>query len=197
MTKILHITASIRGDQSVSRQLSTELATGLAAKHGANITVRNLAANDLPYIDEARFAANLTSPAERSPEQQKLATIGDELIAELQAADIIVMGVPMYNFAMPGTVKNWADLVARAGTTFRYTPDGSEGLLKGKQAYLAVATGGAPVGGPADFLTPWLKQFLGFLGIPVTDMVYADGIMGEGGEAKVKAAREEVAKIIA
>ncbi|TNE59904.1 MAG: FMN-dependent NADH-azoreductase, partial [Sphingomonadales bacterium] len=98
MSKLLHITASIRGAESVSRGLSSRLAQGIAERQGAQIISRDLAANDLPLISEARFAANLTAPADRTEAQQELAAIADELIAELQAADTIVLGVPIYNF---------------------------------------------------------------------------------------------------
>ncbi|QIG55070.1 FMN-dependent NADH-azoreductase [Altererythrobacter sp. BO-6] len=197
MSKILHITASIRADESVSRDLSTRLVRSLAARDGAEVITRNLSANDLPFVSAERFGANLTPAAERTPEQQQLAAIADELIAELQAADTIVLGVPIYNFGVPATVKAWADLVARAGTTFAYTAEGPKGLLTGKKAYLAIASGGTPVGSDFDFMTPWLKFFLGFLGIEVVAHVAADGIMGEGGEEKIEAAKDAAFKLAA
>lgn len=197
MTHILHITASIRGaDQSVSRSLSGKLVEGLA-RDGATVTTRDLAANDLPFITIERFGANLTPEADRSEEQHALAAIGNELIAELQAADTIVFGVPIYNFGAPSTLKAWADLVARAGTTFRYTANGPEGLLAGKKAYIAIASGGTTVGSEIDFLSPWLTFFLGFLGIKDVEIVAADGIMGEGGEEKIAAAHAAVGRLIA
>jgi FMN-dependent NADH-azoreductase len=192
MSNILHITASIRGnEESVSRSLSKTLVEGLAARSGATVASRDLAANDLPFIDAARFAANLTPHADRSEERHDLAAIGDTLIAELEAADTIVFGVPVYNFSVPATVKAWADLVARAGTTFRYTANGPEGLLTGKKAYIAIASGGMPVGSPVDFMTPWLTHFLGFLGITDVEIIAADAIMGAGGEEKIAAARQQ------
>lgn len=197
MTHILHITASIRGhEQSVSRSLSGKLVDGLA-KDGDTVTTRDLAANDLPFITIERFGANLTPEADRSEEQRKLAAIGDELIAELQAADTIVLGVPIYNYGAPSTLKAWADLVARAGTTFRYTANGPEGLLTGKKAYIAIASGGTAVGSEIDFMSPWLTHFLGFLGIKDVEIVAADGIMGEGGEEKIAAAHAKVEAIAA
>lgn len=197
MTHILHITASIRGaDQSVSRSLSGKLVEGLA-RDGATVTTRDLAANDLPFITIERFGANLTPEADRTEEQHALAAIGNELIAELQAADTIVFGVPIYNFGAPSTLKAWADLVARAGTTFRYTANGPEGLLTGKKAYIAIASGGTTVGSEIDFLSPWLTFFLGFLGIKDVEIVAADGIMGEGGEEKIAAAHTAVGRLIA
>ena len=197
MSNILHITASIRSnDESVSRNLSQILVEGLASE-GDTIVTRDLARNDIPFVDAERFAANLTPYAEREPEHHDLAAIADTLIEELQDADTIVLGVPIYNFSVPATVKAWADLVARAGTTFEYTPNGPKGKLTGKKAYIAVASGGTPVGSDFDFMTPWLKFFLGFLGISDVEMVYADGIMGEGGEEKIVEAREHAEKLAA
>ena len=134
MSTILHITASIRDGESVSRSLGTKLVENLAAKQDAEVVTRDLAKNEIPFIDAERFAANLAPYADRSPEQHELAKVADELIEELKAADTIVFSVPVYNFAVPATVKAWADLVARAGTTFRYTENGAEGLLTGKKA---------------------------------------------------------------
>lgn len=198
MTNILYITASIRSDaDSISRGLGQRLVEGLAAKSGASVKHRDLAANDIPYVSAERFAANLTPVADRTPEQAELAAYADALIAELQAADTIVIAAPVYNFGPPATLKAWADLVARDGTTFRYTATGPEGLLTGKRAYLAVASGGTPVGSDMDFMTRWLTFFLGFIGITDVEMVAADGIMGEGGEAKITAAQEAAERIAA
>ncbi|MCA0902523.1 FMN-dependent NADH-azoreductase [Qipengyuania aquimaris] len=197
MSTILHITASIRDGESVSRSLGTKLVENLAAKQDAQVVTRDLAKNDIPFIDAERFAANLAPYAERSPEQHELAKVADELIEELKAADTIVFSVPVYNFAVPATVKAWADLVARAGTTFQYTANGPEGLLTGKKAYIAIASGGTPIGSEIDFMSPWLKFFLGFLGITDVEMVAADGIMGEGGEEKIAEAHEEVERLAA
>ena len=196
MSNILHISASIRGSDSVSRALSTQLAKGLAAQSEGIVTERDLSTNSLPYVDAAIFAANGTPAGERTSEQQRLSAIADELIAELQAADSIVFGLPIYNFGVPAIVKAWADLVARAGTTFAYTPDGPKGLLDGKKAYIAVVSGGTPVGGEMDFMTPWLKFFLGFLGIHDVEIIAADGIMGEDGEAKIAVATATVQNLI-
>ena len=196
MSNILHITASIRGDESVSNALGHRLVERLTAETGASVTRRDLSANDLPYVSAERFAANLTPTAERTSEQAQLAAIADTLIAELQAADTIVFASPVYNFGVPATVKAWADLVARAGTTFKYTENGPVGLLEGKKAYLAIASGGTPMGSDIDFMSRWLVFFLGFLGIKDVEIVAADGIMGEDGEAKIAAAHEKVAELL-
>lgn len=197
MTNILHITASIAGTDSVSRGLSTRLVEKLRERTGVSVTERDLSASDLPYLDAERFAANGAAPAERTPRQQELAAIADQLIDELQQADTIVFGVPMYNFSMPATLKSWADLVARAGTTFKYDETGPVGLLAGRKAYIAVATGGTQVGGEMDFVTPWLKFFLGFLGITDVELVAADAIMGAGGEERIAEATAEAERLAA
>lgn len=198
MSNIVYITASIRSDsESVSRSLGQRIVDGLAAKTGASVTTRDLAANDLPYVSAERFAANLTPAAERTAEQAELAAIADALIAELQAADTIVIASPVYNFGPPATLKARADLVARTGTTFRYTATGPEGLLTGKKAYLAIASGGTPMGSDIDFMSRWLTFFLGFLGITDVEIVAADGIMGIDGEAKIAAAREAAERLAA
>ena len=198
MSNILYITASIRSDaESVSRGLGQSIVDGLAAKSGASVTTRDLAANDLPYVSAERFGANLTPAADRTPEQAELAAIADTLIAELQAADTIVIASPIYNFGPPAVLKAWADLVARVGTTFRYTATGPEGLLTGKKAYLAIASGGTPVGAEFDYMSRWLTFFLGFIGITDVAIVAADGIMGVDGEEKIAAAKEAALKLAA
>lgn len=198
MRNILYVTASIRSEaDSISRGLGQRLVDGLAAKTGASVTTRDLAANDLPFVSAERFGANLTPAADRTPEQAELAAIADTLIAELQAADTIVIASPIYNFGPPATLKAWADLVARAGTTFRYTATGPEGLLTAKKAYIAIASGGTPVGSEIDFMSRWLTFFLGFLGITDVEVIAADGIMGQDGEAKIAAAQDAALKLAA
>lgn len=197
MSKILHITASIRGAESISRTLSSTIVAGLREKTGAQVVTRDLAANDIPFVDALRFGAAGTPVEERTPEQQEAAAISDQLIAELLQADTIVMGVPIYNFGVPATVKAWADLVARAGTTFKYSENGPVGLLENKKVYLAVASGGTAVGSDIDFMTPWLKHFLGFLGITDVQIVAADAIMGQGGEEKIAEAHQQAERLAA
>ncbi|MFN4020109.1 MAG: FMN-dependent NADH-azoreductase [Erythrobacter sp.] len=198
MNTILHITASIRSAaDSISRGLGERIVDGLAAKTGASVITRDLAAEALPFVSAERFAAGLTPAAERTVEQAQRAAIADTLIAELQAADTIVIASPIYNFGPPASLKAWADLVARSGTTFRYTASGPEGLLTGKRAILAIASGGTPVGAEFDYMSRWLTFFLGFLGISDVEVIAADGIMGEGGEAKITAAQEAALKLAA
>ena len=195
MSNFLHIKASIRGDESVSNQIGQALVTSITKGSGANVTTRDLSKNDIPFVSGPRFEANLTPAADRTPEQAELADISDTLIAELQAADTIVFSTPIYNFGVPAVVKAWADLVARAGTTFKYTENGPVGLLDGKKAYIAAASGGTPIGADFDFMSSWLTFFLGFLGIKDVEVIAADGIMGADAEAKIAAAIEKASNV--
>jgi len=197
MTNILHIKASIRGPESISSALGDRIVAALGEKDDASITTRDIAAQDLPFVSAERFAANLAPAGERTPEQAELAAIADALIEELEAADTIVISTPVYNFGVPASLKAWADLVARAGRTFKYTQDGPVGLMTGKKAYVAAASGGTKIGSEIDHMSPWLTFFLGFLGIENIEIVAADGIMGQDGEAIIAAAHEEAARLAA
>jgi len=173
MTHILHIDASAHFDTSTSRAASAKIVKDL----NGTITRRDLAADPLPFIDAAWADARLMDPATRSDADADLLALSDSLIAELQAADTIVIGAPIYNFSGPATLKAWMDLVARPRVTFQYTPDGPEGLLNGKKAIIVVASGGVPVGAPMDFLSPHLKLFLGFIGINDVEILAAKDII--------------------
>ena len=161
MTHILHIDASANLDTSLSRAASA----AIVAELGGTVTHRDLSTDILPQIDGAWADARLTDPATRSDEDTARLALSDTLVAELRAADVIVIGTPIYNFAAPASLKAWMDLVARPRETFRYTENGPEGLLTGKKAIVTVASGGVPVGSEMDYLTPHLKFFLGFIGI--------------------------------
>jgi len=195
MTNILHITASIRGEESVSNQIGGAVVTSLKAENDT-VTARDLSKNDIPFVDAARFEANLIPAADRTPQQADIAAIADTLIAELQTADTIVLSVPVYNFGVPAVVKAWADLVARAGTTFKYTENGPVGLLEGKKAYIAAASGGTLIGSDMDFMSSWLTFFLGFIGISDVEVIAADGMMSADGPKKIEAALEKASNVL-
>lgn len=197
MTNILHIKASIRGPESISNALGDRIVAGLLEKGDASVTTRDIAADTLPFVSADRFAANLAPADERTPEQAELAAIADQLIEELEAADAVVLSTPVYNFGVPASLKAWADLVARAGRTFKYTENGPVGLLTGKKAYIAAASGGTKIGSEIDFMSPWLTFFLGFLGITDVEIVAADGIMGQDGEQIIAAAHEQAQRLAA
>lgn len=174
MSHILRIDASARNSGSTTRQLADQLVSRLVEQgYGASVTRRDLAATPPALLTEAWVGANFTDDADRNEDQKAALSGSDELIAELEAADTIVIGVPVYNFGIPAALKAWVDLIARARRTFRYTETGPEGLLKGKKAYLVVATGGVPVGSDYDFATGYLRHVLGFVGITDVTVIEA------------------------
>lgn len=172
MTKILHIDSSLKGEGSNTRKLSA----AIVAKLGGDVTYRDLVKSDLTPVNEALFGAYYTPAADRSAEQKASLAQSDELLAEIFAADVIVIGAPMYNFSVSAHLKLYIDLVARVGETFAYTETGPKGLLEGKKVYFAVATGGTPIGSPVDQLVPTLKTIFGFFGI--TDQTVIDASEG-------------------
>ena len=173
--QVLYINASARGRHtSNTRALTRDILAGLEAKFGdLKITERDVA-RGLPIIDERWVGANFTPAEQRTPEQERVLALSDELIAELKQADIVVIGAPMYNFSVPASLKAWIDLVARAGVTFRYTEQGPVGLLRDKQAYVVVTTGGSQIGSAVDFATGYLQHVLGFIGIHDVSMIEAE-----------------------
>lgn len=185
MKTVLKIEASMFGEQGQSSLLAAALAKVLL-QPGDRLIERDLARDPVPHLTAERFAAFTTAPAERSAEQREIVAHSDELIRELREADVIVLGLPMYNFGIPSTLKAYFDHVARAGQTFRYTNAGAEGLLTGKKAYVLAARGGHYQGTPADTETPYVRQFLAFLGIRDVEFIYAEGL-AIGAEHKVKA----------
>lgn len=172
---ILQIHSSIRGADSASSTLATEIVDRLTATHpSATVQRLDLAAHPLPMLDGQLLGALFTPADQRSPDQQGLASATDQAIAQLQQADVIVLGVPMYNFAVPVQLKGWFDAVARAGVTFRYTANGPEGLLTGKRVYLALARGGL-YPEDQDPQLPWLLRMLAFMGLTDVQQVKAGG----------------------
>ncbi len=184
MTTILYLNSSVRSTGSVSRQLSGEFIEKLKAAHpGANVVTRDLAANPLPHLSEAMVGAYFTPPEQRSDEQKQLIKTSDEVVAELLAADVVVVGAPMYNFSVSSTLKSWIDHVARAGVTFKYTETGPVGLVHGKKFVIFTSRAGVYSSGPAqamDFQETYLRGVLGFLGITDVSFVSAEGLaMGD------------------
>lgn len=177
MSKVLVLKSSILAGYSQSSQLSDYFIEQWREKHSADeITVRDLAANPVPVLDGELVGAMRPSDTPLSPRQQQALALSDELIAELKAHDVIVINAPMYNFNIPTQLKNYFDLVARAGVTFRYTENGPEGLVTGKRALVISSRGGIHKDGPSDLLTPYVKLFLGFIGITDVNFVFAEGV---------------------
>jgi FMN-dependent NADH-azoreductase len=143
---------------------------------GAQVICRDLAREPVPHLDAERFGAFLAKPEERTPAQQAVVRYSDALIDELKRAEVVVIGLPMYNFAVPSTLKAYFDHIARAGVTFRYTEKGSIGLLTGKKAYIFATRGGKYLGTPLDTQTAYVSDFLRFIGIEDLEFIYAEGL---------------------
>lgn len=192
--RILMVNSSARREGSVSRELTSELVGRLETLHGPlAITHRDLS-KGIPLVSHDWIAANFTDDADRNENQRRELAESDLLVQELMDADILVMGVPVYNFGVPAALKAWIDMVARARKTFRYTSNGPEGLLEGKKAYLIVVSGGVPVDSPVDFATPYLRHALKFIGITDVEVIGAAQINSLG-LAAVDAAREQILKL--
>jgi FMN-dependent NADH-azoreductase len=178
--QILQIISSARGADSYSTRLSQGIIDKLlAAQPESNVVVRNVATQPFPHLEEAHLQAYFTPAEGRSPEQQQAVRHSDEAIAQVMAADVLVIGVPFYNFSIPSSLKSWLDHLTRAGITFRYTPTGPEGLITGKKVFLAVASGGVYSEGPMkdyDFATPYLRTVLKFLGMTDVTVARAEGV---------------------
>jgi len=191
--KVLRVDSSARSEGSMSRRVADELIEQLREREGAvEVRVRDLAVEAPSFVDADWVDANFTAPEQRNGEQKAALAESDALVAELKAADVLVIGVPIYNFGIPAKLKAWIDMVARARLTFRYTENGPVGLLEGKRAYLAVASGGTVVGSELDFATGYLCHVLGFLGIDDVHIVAADRLMARGEEEAVGDARAQI-----
>ena len=193
--QVLEISSSSRRDGSVTRQLSNDLIAALEDRFGTIETTRRDLSSGVPFVDEAWIEANFTPDAVRTRQHVEALAYSDELVVELKKADIVVIGVPIYNFSIPATLKAWIDMIARARLTFQYTESGPVGLLEGKKAYLVVATGGVPAGSAIDFATPYLRHALAFVGINDVEVIAADQLNNDAGESMDRA-RAQIAEVI-
>ncbi|KUP91866.1 FMN-dependent NADH-azoreductase [Tritonibacter horizontis] len=189
---VLHIDSSARLSGSTSRDLTAQVVERLGAKQ----VIRRDLATPLPMLDEAWIGANFTPADQRTDDQKATLALSDTLVAELQAADTIVLGAPIYNFTVPTNLKAWIDLVARAGVTFRYTEAGPEGLLTGKRVVLVIASGGTEAGSDIDFACRYLRHMLGFIGLTEVELVAADQQMVDA-EGSAKKAQDAIAALAA
>ncbi|MCR9521308.1 FMN-dependent NADH-azoreductase [Vibrio alginolyticus] len=181
MSRVLALKSSILGDYSQSNKLVENFIKNVDQD---KLTVRDLAANPLPVLDFA-VATALRATEDLSQEQQAVVDLSDTLIEEVKAADTLVIAAPMYNFTIPTQLKNWIDLIARAGVTFKYTENGVQGLIEGKKAIVVTTRGGIHKDSPTDNVTPYLRTVLGFVGITDVEFVYAEALnMGEDAVAK-------------
>lgn len=193
---ILQINGSARVDGSNSTRVADAITARLLARHPqASVTLRDLARDPHPVLDEAALGALFTPAEQRSPEQAARVALDDALIAQLKRADVIVLGVPMYNFGVSVQIKSWIDAIARAGQTFRYTANGPQGLVTGKKVYVGLARGGIYRDTPNDSQVPYLKGVFGLMGMTDVEFIYAEGM--NMGPERASAAFEEVAAQIA
>lgn len=196
--KILLIKSSVFSGDGQSSRLAGDFVARLSEQHpGAEVVERDLVADPVPHLDGARVGAFFAKPEARTAEQKAVIAYSDALIAELRRADVLVLGLPMYNFGVPSQLKAWFDHLARAGETFRYTEKGAVGLLTGKEAYVFAARGGSY---PRDHSqTQFVRQFLGFIGIDEVEFVYAEGLAlgDESRNNSISAAQAEVRKLAA
>ncbi|MEH6660347.1 MAG: NAD(P)H-dependent oxidoreductase [Parasphingorhabdus sp.] len=187
---ILRVDASARKAGSSSRALTDAVIARLAPD---NIVTRDLT-EVLPFVTEDWVGANFTDESERTEGQKAELALSDSLVDELVAADTLVIGTPIYNFAVPAALKAWIDLIARARKTFHYTANGPEGLLKDKKAYVLIASGGTEVGSEIDFASGYLRHVLGFVGITDVTIIAADQQMMKG-EAALDQALADVSAL--
>lgn len=194
MATLLRIDSSASGDNSKSRQLTDAfVAQWLDKNPGGKVVVRDVNANPLPHFTSETLGALFTPEEDRSEAQKAIVAIGDELIDELEAADVVAVSAPMYNFSIPSTLKSYFDYIARAGRTFQYTETGPVGLVN-KDAYVFTASGSFLADTPADHQVPYVHTFLGFIGLNVKDTFTAGGqALGEDGEKAFNAAKEKIA----
>lgn len=190
MTSLLRIDSSARYADSVSRMLIDQLIDRLGANGPLDITHRDLT-KGVSLLDEATLGAAFTPVEQRTGDHTAILAEGQAMIEELQGADVVVIGLPIYNFGPPASLKAWADLVARAGQTFQYSEQGPRGLLADRPVYVVVTSGGIPLDAPMDHASTWLRSFLGFLGLTNVTMIAATGLNTDP-EAALLAAKQAV-----
>jgi FMN-dependent NADH-azoreductase len=203
MANLLFVASSLFGDASQSRLIASELIDRWRQFHPRTTVVeRELTADGIPHLSLAAFTAAIKAADARSAAERKEAALADALIAEVEAADIIVLAVPMYNFSLPSTLKAWIDHITRAGRTFRYGAAGPEGLLKGRKVFIVTARGGIYSGdSPAsglDFQEPYLRAILGFLGLDDVTFIHVEGlkISPEAAAAGIERARKAIGDLL-
>lgn len=192
MKKVLVLNSSLNGEQGNSTKLSQQFVEQLANNQQISVTTRDLSDNAIAHLTQTEMAAWMTDANERSDEQKTLAAISDDLIAELNDNDLIVIGMPMYNFGIPSTFKAWIDRIARAGITFKYTEQGPVGLITDKKVVVLAARGGMYQGTEMDTQTKYLKDVLGFVGMTDVNFIYAEGLAMPGAEQSLEAAQNEI-----
>lgn len=197
MRNILVVNSSISGENGQSNQLINNFVAGLPAS--AAITSLDLNQSTLTHLSMPEIGAWMTAEADRSDEQQQLAAVSDGMIAQVKAADVILIGVPMYNFGVPSQLKAWFDRIARAGVTFKYTDKGPVGLLEDKPVVFFLTRGGMYKDLPHDTQTPYLVNFFNFIGLKNLHFIFAEGLnMGpDSAQTALVAAKAAIAELSA
>lgn len=172
--KVLHINSSILGENSHSQDLALQFINKLQSGQQLSLTQHNLAQQPIGDISEQHLAAFSTENPK--PEQKALNQQSLNYIEEIQQADVLVIGLPIYNFSVPSQFKQWMDQIARAGISFQYTAKGPQGLLDNKPVYVIASRGGFYAGTENDTQTPLIKQFFAMLGITDVNFIYAEGL---------------------
>jgi FMN-dependent NADH-azoreductase len=197
MSTLLQINSSLFLSDGQSTQLAGQFVENWRANHpSGTVIVRDLASHPIPHLDAAQVTAFFTPPEARNAEQAQVAAQSEALIKELEAADIVVLGLPMYNFGIPSTLKAYFDQIARAGISFRYTETGPVGLLKDKNVLVFATRGGQYAGTALDTQTGHVKNFLNCLGIRSIEFVYAEGLNRDE-NTKTKALADARARLAA
>jgi len=200
MRTLLQLNASIFSSEGQSSLLANEFVAAWRIKNpDAQVQVRDFAQEPLPHLDAQRVLAFFTQPELRTAEQQAFVAESDILIEDFRQAEIIVIGLPMYNFGIPSTLKAYFDQIARAGVTFSYTENGPKGLITDKKVYIFATRGGIYAGTPLDTQSQYVRDFLGFLGLTDIEFIYAEGL-NKGDATKedaLKAARQRIAELTA
>jgi|TARA_B110001454_G_scaffold507_1_gene376 FMN-dependent NADH-azoreductase len=194
--KIVHIDSSIAGREATSSILAKSVVDQLVQNKEAQIHYRDLNQENLGHLSNEIFTGFQLEAEQRNTVQQTAVKRSDGYITELQDADALVLGVPMYNFSVPSPLKAWIDHVARAGVSFRYGENGPEGLLNVKKAYVVATRGGQYANSDFDHQTPWLEQVLKFVGIQEVEFIYAEGQAGANAEQAVQVAQQKIAQLV-
>lgn len=200
MKTLLQLNASLFSGNGQSSLLSDQfVAAWRAANPGGKVISRDLSANPVPHLTAERFGAFLAKPEDRTAQQQQVVDFSDALIEEIRSADVVAIGLPMYNFGIPSTLKAYFDHIARAGVTFNYTANGPVGALTGKKVYVFAARGGKYLGTPMDTQTGYVRDFLRFIGMSDVEFVYAEGLAlgDESKQSAIAGASAEISKLAA
>lgn len=193
MLSILKINSSMFSERGVSSQLSSKLVAKLGGgTPKIEVLTRDLAMQPLPHFSAEYVAALAANEDDRSTRQRQLVAMGDQVIAQVKRADILIISAPMYNFNVPSTLKAWLDYLARAGSTFRYGANGPEGLLRNKKAYVITTRGGLHRGRASDTEVPFLLEYLNFVGIDAIEVIYAEGLNTDQREQGMLAAEQQL-----